>query len=227
MQFRQFVGLLIILWVGACTTVTTRPLSADNCTTIRLWSNGWHTNLALPAEIFDQDHAIRLLFPEARYFLIGWGERDFYMVRNPSVWKGFKAIIPPSPTVIQVLAADEPVENTLWPASELAEFAVSETGARQMAEGIANALSLDEDKMPVIVEKGRLANAGYFLAARGNFHLLNMCNHWTARRLQEAGVPVRQSIAFTAPGLIRAVRRKTAASCPVGATTQTTLVRFP
>jgi len=156
-----------------------------------------------------------MLFPDARHFLIGWGERDFYMAADAGFWKGLKAIIPPSPSVVHVIAADTPVEDTLWPARDLVEFAISESGAKHMADGIARSLAYDERGTTIILGQGRVAGAGYFLAARGNFHLFNMCNHWTARRLREAGVRVRASISFTAPGLMSAVRRKTSPSCPV------------
>ncbi|MEO1242834.1 MAG: DUF2459 domain-containing protein [Pseudomonadota bacterium] len=184
--------------------------------TVRLWSNGWHANLALPADVFNEAHPVRTLFPDAQYFLIGWGERDFYMATDAGFWKGLKAIVPPSPSVVHVIAADTPVEDTQWRPRDLVQFAISQAGAEQIADGIAKSLSYDETGTLIIVGEGRVAGASHFLAAKGNFHLFNMCNHWTARRLREAGVPVRAGISFTAPGLVSAIRRKTLPSCPDG-----------
>lgn len=214
MPIRRVIIFTAAALLVACASAPSPPPSPGDCTTIRLWSNGWHANLALRANALGEDHLLRNLFPDAEYFLIGWGERDFYMAEDAGFWKGLKAIVPPSPSVIHVIAADEPVEDSLWRPRDLAEFAISETGAERMAENIANAVVRDEDGSPIILSQGRIAGASYFLAARGNFHLFNMCNHWTARRLREAGVPVTSGISFTAAGLIDAVRRKAPASCP-------------
>lgn len=215
MRFHRLIGLFAAICLSACGSVPNVPLTADDCMTIRLWSNGWHVNLALPAETFEEDHPVRTLFPDARYFLIGWGERDFYMADEAGFWKGLKAIIPPSPSAIHVIAADAPVEDTLWRARDLVTLAISRSRAEHMARGIAASLSYNEKEIPIILGEGRVAGASYFLASRGNFHLFNMCNHWTAKRLQEAGVPVRVRISFTASGLMGAIRRKAPSSCHV------------
>lgn len=214
MRLKRLIILMAAALAAACASPVGAPPSPGDCATIRLWSNGWHANLALRADVLGDKHPLRNLFPEAEYFLIGWGERDFYMADDAGVWKGLKAIVPPSPTVIHVIAADRPVEDTLWRPRELIEFAVSETGAKRMVESIAALIVRDESGAPVILSQGRVAGASYFLAARGNFHLFNMCNHWAARRLREAGVRVSPGVSFTAAGLIGAVRRKAPASCP-------------
>lgn len=214
MQFHRLVCLFTAMFLGACGSITGAPPSAGDCMTVRLWSNGWHANLALPADAFNEGHPVRTLFPEAQYFLIGWGERDFYMATEAGFWKGLKAIIPPSSSVVHVIAADTPVEDTQWRPRDFVQFAISQAGAEQIADGIAKSLSYDETGTLIILGEGRVAGASHFLAARENFHLFNMCNHWTARRLREAGVPVRAGISFTAPGLISAIRRKTLPSCP-------------
>lgn len=202
------------LLLTACASAPGAPPTEGDCMTIRLWSNGWHANIALPAEAFEDGHPVRTLFPDARYFLIGWGERDFYMADDAGLWKGLKAIIPPSPSVVHIIAAEAPVEDRLWPPSDLAEFAISESGARRMTAGIAASLAYDEEGALITLSEGRVANSSLFLAATENFHFFNMCNHWTARRLREAGVPLRSGISFTAPALMKAVRRKAPASCP-------------
>jgi uncharacterized protein (TIGR02117 family) len=215
MRLGRLACLFALALLAACASAPGAPPTPGDCMTIRLWSNGWHANLALPAEAFEEGHPLRSLFPDSRYFLIGWGERDFYMATKAGFWKGLKAIIPPSPSVVQVIAADAPVEETLWPGRDLVEFAISRSGVKRMAEGIANSLAYDAEGEPIILGEGRVAGASYFLAAKGNFYLFNMCNHWTARRLREAGVRVRGIVSFTAPGLMRAVRRKAPAYCPV------------
>lgn len=215
MQVRHWACLFAAMFLSACGSVPGAPPSAGDCATIQLWSSGWHADIVLPADAFNEDHPVRSLFPGAQYFLIGWGERDFYMATDAGFWKGLKAIIPPSPSVVHVIAADGPIEATPWRRSELVTFSVSRAGAEQLADAVAEALSYDETGAPVILGEGRVAGASHFLAAGGNFHLFNMCNHWTARRLREAGVPVRAGVSFTASGLVSAIRRKAPPACPI------------
>lgn len=214
---RPFTVMLSLAFVAAalaaCASPKAPPPVAGDCTTIRLWSNGFHVNLAMRAELFEETHPLRRLFPQAHYFLIGWGERDFYMAEKAGVWKGLNAILPPSPAVMQVIAAKEPVEDTIWPGREVATLAISRSGAQALAQSLAAQLKYDDNGDPLALGTGRVDGASLFLAARGNFHLFNMCNHWTAARLREAGAPVHPRISFTAGGLMRAARRKTPSSC--------------
>lgn len=182
--------------------------------TVTVWSNGWHTNIALPADAMEADHPLRTLFPEAGHFLIGWGERDFYLDEDPGFWTGLDAIIPPSPSVMQVIAADEPVEERIWRGEETVKVALSRTGRARLAREIGETLALDEAGAPVIVQGGRVEGTSLFLEARPGFHLFHMCNHWTAARLGAAGVKLRPSLAFHAPWLMGALKRNAPQSCP-------------
>lgn len=211
----QWLFLLAVVIIPACASPGAPPPTPADCTTIRLWSNGFHVNLAMRAGLFEETHELRKLFPEADYFLIGWGERDFYMATKGGLWKALKAITPPSPAVMQVIAAKEPVEDRIWPGRDVVTLAISDAGAKNLARSIAQFIKYDRNGEPIVLGPGRIEGGSVFLAAHGNFHLLNMCNHWTAARLREAGVPVRARISFTAPGLMHAVKRKTRPVCPI------------
>jgi hypothetical protein len=45
-----------------------------------------------------------------------------------------------------------------------------------------------------------------FYAARGRYHVFNNCNHWTARTLGAAGLPVETEHALTEEQLMEQVR---------------------
>lgn len=190
------------------------PPSPGDCTTIRLWSNGWHVNLAMRAEHFETNHPFRQLYPDATHFLIGWGERGFYTAENAGFWKGLAAILPPSPAAIQIIASDEPVEHRIWPGKDVVTATLSREGAAVLASSLDSFVQRDVQGAPIVLQQGRVADQSTFVAARGDFHFFNMCNHWTAKRLGEAGVPVSARISFTASGLMNAVSRKTPAACP-------------
>ena len=190
--------------------------SAESCVTTRLISNGWHADLALPVDIFTPSHPLRQTFPAARYFLIGWGERGFYMDESPGFWKGVSAAVPPGPSVLHVVAVETSMDALQWRESDVVEFALSEEGARAVADSLSRSLVLDDNGDAVSLGEGRVAGRSAFFADSGNFHLFHMCNHWTAARLKEAGMPLSVRVSFTAPGLLKAVRRVAHPACAEG-----------
>ncbi len=205
----------LILLVAACASPPRAPAPiAGDCEIIRLWSNGFHTNIALRGETLADDHPLRALFPDASHFLVGWGERDYYMASDATFSMGVKAIFPPSASVVHVIAANEPVEARLWPGEELLDIAVSRAGARRLGSAIADSIARDASGAPIRERDGRVESASAFLRSPQGFHLFNMCNHWTARALRESGVRINPATSFTAGGLVNAVRRKSLRTCP-------------
>lgn len=215
--FRYPLILLAALMFSACAKPDPALApSAQSCVTARLISNGWHADLALPVDAFEPAHPLRRTFPEARYLLIGWGERGFYMDESPGLWKGVSAALPPSPSVLHVVAVETSMDALQWRAGDVVEFALSEAGADAIARSIAGSLWLDGNGDAISLGEGRVAGRSVFLADGGNFHLFHMCNHWTAARLKEAGLPLSVRVSFTAPALLRAVRRTAPPACPAG-----------
>jgi hypothetical protein len=94
----------------------------------------------------------------------------------------------------------------------------SETVALRVSEAELRALasSIDDSFVQPIsatgngydVSRGR----ALFYHARGKFHMVRMCNRWTAERLQLAGCSVRPRLTMTASQAITAAKRCEAAT---------------
>ncbi|MEO1136131.1 MAG: DUF2459 domain-containing protein [Pseudomonadota bacterium] len=190
------------------------PPTAGDCIATRVLTNGTHTDIALPADAFDENHSLRAIYPDADHFLIGWGERDFYMAEDAGLWKGVKAILPPSPSVLHVVAVEGPMDALAWRDGEVLDVALSRTGARAMTAELERSLVRNDKGAVLVLGAGRAAGRSVFIADGRGFHLFKMCNHWAAARLREAGVPVKARFSFTASALVKAVERKTERVCP-------------
>jgi hypothetical protein len=149
--------------------------------------------------------------PSAEYLLIGWGDEGFY--RHGGFWRGVQAVVPPSPTVIHLIGAARPVPE-VYRASHLQPVALSAAQAAGMAEYLADQTALNAEGAPIILSQGHAGPGSLFLRAQGDFHGLNMCNHWVVRALRAAGLDVGSAFSFRADGVLDSARRETPSRCP-------------
>ncbi len=187
--------------------------TSDDCLLLHMWSNGYHSDLGVPAEVFPEDHPLRRMFPNASSFLIGWGDEKFYQSDGTNLWLGLDALIPPSPSVMHV-AYNAAASSAYLGPNDDAPIAVSREGALELEHYIDRALVLDAQGNPIIVAPGKVIGRSEFLRTRGSFHLFNVCNQWLARALRAAGVDVNARAAWLAGGLIDQVHRADRAACP-------------
>lgn len=197
------MALALALFGCAAPAATPRPLQAGDCFEVAVWSNGVHTSLSIPAEALPPDHPFRRLYPEARHLLIGWGDAAFYRSDGTDWRLGLRALIPPSPSAVHVLASDTPAETWFTP-TEAPRFGIDRAGAVELSRFLAQALETGADGAPKVLSEGQVPGASVFLAGREGFHAFNVCNHWTARALRAAGLDVRG--AWSAEAVKRQVR---------------------
>lgn len=189
------------------------PARVGDCVELHLYSNGFHSDIGAPASIFPDDHALRRLYPEARSFLIGWGEEHFYQSPGTDLMLGLDAIIPPSPTVFHIAYNAAPSSVYLGPTDDTA-VAVSAEGAAAFVALVDKYLALDPAGDAIPVAQGKVVGRSMFLRSRGSFHLFNVCNHWMAKALRAAGVNVNTRAAWMAGPMVEQVRRQGLDRCP-------------
>lgn len=194
-------------WSGTQPPLGAAPATKDDCIDIGLWSNDWHTSFSIPADILPIDHPLRRLYPQARWFLVGWGDAGFYQSDGTDVGLGLKALLPGGATVVHVIAAQRPVEEEFMP-TELVTIGLSRTGTAALAARLKQSLALDPDGNVQVVAPGQHGPQSRFLAGRGGFNLFQVCNHWTARALRAAGVDVNAAFVYRGAWLTSQARRK-------------------
>ncbi|MEQ1709041.1 MAG: DUF2459 domain-containing protein [Terricaulis sp.] len=186
--------------------------SVGDCVELHLWSNGYHSDIGAPAELFPENHPLRLRYPTARSFLIGWGDERFYYSDGTDLLLGLDALIPPSASVMHVAYNAQASSAYLGPNDDVA-VAISRAGAVRFVAYIDRALVLDDNGAPIVTSPGKVIGRSAFLRTRGSFHLFNVCNQWMARALRAAGVDVNARAAWLAGPLIAQVRRTGRAGC--------------
>lgn len=200
--------LLLGALLAACSTTRFEPAIGDrsaNTPRVYLLGQGWHAGLIIerdagPARLWPE----RGDFPEADFFEVGWGEREFYQAADPGVWMAVKAALWPSPSVVFMSGLRTPPE-TVFACSDLIALDLSpprlESLLRYLHDSFDRAASARTAPLP-----GGRSGSGTFYPGRGRFHLFNTCNTWTAGALAAAGYPLDRPYPLTASGLIERVR---------------------
>jgi uncharacterized protein (TIGR02117 family) len=202
------LGLLLALVAGCAGPAPGLypPAAGEPTRPIYVVNHGWHTGIAvrradIPAGVWPQHRDLLA----SEYVEVGWGNRDFYLAPEGTVWLALKAAVWPTPGVLHVVGFDGPVER-FFGGREIVEVLVSDRGFRDLAVVMQEAYAKDDAGAPIVVAPGQYPNSRFYVA-REKYHLLKTCNTWTVTTLQEAGLPVGRLPVVTAAGAIGEARR--------------------
>lgn len=175
---------------------TTAPVeqparSGPRTDVIYVISGGWHTEIGLPAaEMSTPVAALKPDFPTGRYLVFGWGARDYYMARNPSIVDLLRAAAP-GPAVMLVIPLQVPPE-AFFGVSNVFSIPASQEGIEHLSRFLWDYLVADAETSPRRIGTGPYPQS-IFYASAGTYNLGHTCNTWTAEALRVAGLPVTAS----------------------------------
>jgi uncharacterized protein (TIGR02117 family) len=203
---RILVAVGLGLALAASDGAAPRPVVAGPCAPLGIWSNGAHTSLIVPAGMLAPDHPLRRPFPSARWFLVGWGDVDFYPSDGSDIGLALRSLIPPRASVVHVLAT-QPLPTEIFPASAVAWSGLTPEQETRLAAFLADAVMRDGEGAAIFAAPGQVAGASAFFKGVDGFHAFSLCNHWTAKALRAAGLTVTPWGAFTAGSVTGQIRR--------------------
>jgi uncharacterized protein (TIGR02117 family) len=156
--------------------------------TIYLIAAGWHTEIALPVHaIHDPLRAVTPDFPGAQYLTFGWGERNYYMARAPTVGDAMSALFP-GPAVLLVTPLYRPPRESRANA-QVFELSLSTAGLDRLSNYLWAAFEKSGDSTTRRLAEGPVPGS-VFYAATGTYSSSYTCNTWTAEGLRVGGVAV-------------------------------------
>jgi len=197
----RLLALLAFLAAG-CAASVPNPGSAPEGPLLYVAGHGMHTGLVVrSADLPPLVWPAQRDFPRAEYLELGWGDREYYRAEDFSLWLGMRALLWPTESAVHVVAFSGPIERA-FPASEIVPLRVSPEGFERMVAFIAATFQDDGIRLG----PGQRGNSSAFYASDRRFHLLETCNTWVARALQEAGLQVSPQRAITAEGLLSQLR---------------------
>lgn len=168
-------------------------------------NHGWHAGIAVAREDVPAGALPDLdVLDGAAYFEVGWGDAGYYPNPDPGLWALLRAALWPTPSVLHVAGLPR-APTAFFPGHQIVRLELSEEGGAALLAYIRSAFALD-DEGGVQREGPGLYGDSRFYRGRDRYHLFNNCNHWVARALRAAGVPINPARALTATGLLRQVR---------------------
>jgi uncharacterized protein (TIGR02117 family) len=155
---------------------------------IYLIAAGWHTEIALAADaLHDPLRSVTPHFPGARYLSFGWGERNYYMARAPTVGDAMSALFP-GPAVLLVTPLFHPPRDSRANA-QVFELSLSAAGLDRLSNYLWAAFEKSGDGSLRRLAAGPEPGSAFY-DATGTYSASYTCNTWTAEGLRVGGVPV-------------------------------------
>ncbi len=165
---------------------------APKLQTLYVIASGWHTEIGVPANALTGALAsLRNASPHARYFIFGWGQRDYYMAPHPGLGDLFEAAMP-GPSVVLVIPLDESPTTFFIAGSSVFTIHVSQEGLDRLSQFVWDYIEKDPQHLPRRLDDGPYPGSAFY-ASNGTYSLSNTCNRWTAEALRVSGLPVTAS----------------------------------
>jgi len=199
---RMLVVVLGALWFSGCAS-SGAPVPANEAThRVEVFNNGWHTSIVLPRTLLPPGMIPETEdFPDAQYFKIGWGDRDYYPAGKAGIATTVAAILWPTSAVIHVVGLHRSVSET-FVGSEVLAIGLTAEMFDRLVTHITASFDREGQRRAAVYEAG-LYHESLFYKAHGRFHLFSTCNTWTVRAFSEAGLPVSPATTITAGKAMR------------------------
>jgi uncharacterized protein (TIGR02117 family) len=194
------------------------PAPGAPITEVFIVNHGYHAGIAVPPAALAEQASRRGLsalgyvatrFADFDWLEIGWGDEGFYRyvptADSLSAAMALRALFRPgNPSVLHVVGVNND-PRAMFANSEVVRVGLSDAGFARVADMLDSTFARSNGVMPQELGPG-LYGTSLFFRANGAFHLFNVCNHWTARVLDAAGVPTAPVLATLPFGLLLDLR---------------------
>ena len=197
------------------------PPAGAGAHAVAVVDHGYHAGLVLtrePLQTVARDHglaallAVTVRFADYRSLELGWGDEGFYRhvpdLGALTLGIALRALFGrDNPSVLHVVGLSrEPAQ--LFGSERVVALALSDEGLLRLAHRLDATFARGTDGGPIELGIG-IYGPSLFYRATDAYHVANTCNHWLARLLNAAGVPVSMFAATTSTGLVTELRLRT------------------
>ena len=174
---------------------------------IYIVNHGWHTGFVLPAT------SIHKIMPELKnrfgntpYIEFGWGDNEFYQAEEITSGVTLKAIFLPTDSVVHAVAVTRKADK-YFKYSEVEKFCLEDSELKSLIKFISSSFYRDESGNILKLNHGIYGDSQFY-KAKGDFHIFNTCNKWTAKGLESAGMNISTTFKLTAGSIMSYLSRE-------------------
>ncbi|WP_428151208.1 DUF2459 domain-containing protein [Brevundimonas sp.] len=206
------LGLVAALWTWTRPGEAVSAFPPEAGITVHVLNNGFHTDLAVPRAALEAGggplaEASRSV-GAGDWILIGWGDAKFFVDTSPMedrIPDGLRAFFRPGNASVVMLDPEQGDPAQRFAPGSRRTLVLSPEAFASLRGRVQDSLSLVEGRPRL--STARDGGGAHFFASREHFWIGYLCNSWTARVLNAAGLPVRPLRSVTAAEVIAAVDR--------------------
>lgn len=204
------LGLIAALWTWTRPGAEVEP--SPGAVPVHILNNGFHTDLAVPRAALEAGggplaEASRSVGP-GDWILIGWGDAKFFVDTSPMedrIPDGLRAFFRPGNASVVMLDPETGDPALRFPAERRRTLTLSPEAFAGLRGRVEGSLTLIEGRPRL--STARDGDGAQFFASSEHFWIGYLCNSWTARVLNAAGLPIRPLRAVTAGEVVATVDR--------------------
>ncbi len=202
---KQITILIITLLLGGCSTgpniVHSSNINILSSKKVSIVNHGWHTGFVVPsATITKQLPQLEERFNNIPFIEFGWGDKGFYQAKEITSGLTLQAIFWPTKSVIHAVAVPELAEK-YFNKSEVKTICLQNKQYATLISFIKNSFYTQNDGNIIPLKKGIYGNSQFY-KGKGDYHLMNTCNKWTAKGLSSAGMDISPTFKLTAGSIM-------------------------
>lgn len=205
------LGAVVALWTWTRPGVPA-PEGGVGGVTVHVLNNGFHTDIAVPRASLEAEggslaEASRSVGP-GDWILIGWGDAKFFVDQSPMEGRipdGLRAFFRPGNASVVMLDPETGDPARRFDPGMRRTLILSPEAFAGLRGRVQDSLALSEGRPRL--STARPGDGARFFASREHFWIGYLCNSWTARVLNAAGLPIRPARSVTAGEVIGAVDR--------------------
>lgn len=212
MLLAGLLGLVAALWTWTRPGDWMPQQPAPAGVTVHILNNGFHTDIAVPRAALEAGggplgEASRSV-GAGDWILIGWGDAKFFVDTSPMesrIPDGLRAFLWPGNASVVMLDPEAGDPASRFAPESRRTLVLSPAAFAGLRGRVQESLSLAEGRPRL--STARDGDGARFFASREHFWIGYLCNSWTARVLNAAGLPIRPLRSVTAAEVIAAVDR--------------------
>ena len=170
-------------------------------------NHGWHTGFVVPTSFIHKAvPELKQRFENAPYIEFGWGDNEFYQAEEITSGVTLKAIFLPTDSVVHAVLVPLKVDR-YFKNSEVEKFCLEDSELESLIKFISSSFYRDESGNILKLNHGIYGDSQFY-KAKGDFHIFNTCNKWTAKGLESAGMKISTTFKLTAGSIMNFLSRE-------------------